>query len=219
MTSAVAASPSDSVAELLARLGDVPPRRVRLQPPPGTATEQDVLDIFARTKRLFELVDGVLVEKATGFPESLLAVAVASLLREAVKPRRLGVVVGPDAMMRLFGGWVRMPDAAFVSWARLPGRRVPAEPIPDLAPDLAVEVLSDGNTPAEMAVKRGEYFAAGTRIVWQIDPRTRTAEVFNAPDTSEKLDESQCLDGGDVVPGFTLSLRDLFAELDATPPA
>ena len=55
-------------------------------------------------------------------------------------------------------GLVRIPDVAFISWGRLPNRRVPTEPIPDLAPDLAVEVLSVGNTPGEMARKRQGLF-------------------------------------------------------------
>ena len=73
-------------------------------------------------------------------------------------------------MVWLFRGLVRIPDVAFTSWERLPGRRVPPEPIPELAPDLAVEVLSQSNTEAEMTRKRGEYFAAGVRLVWLVDP-------------------------------------------------
>jgi Uma2 family endonuclease len=116
--------------------------------------------------------------------------------------------------MRLFPGLVRIPDVAFASWDRFPERRVPSVPIPDLAPDLAVEVLSQSNTADEMARKRREHFAAGVRLVWMIDPRTRTATVFTGPDQSTALDESQALDGGDVLPGFLLPLRELFAELD-----
>jgi len=103
---------------------------------------------------------------------------------------------------------------AFVNWARIPDRRVPEAPIPDLAPDLPVEVLSESNTPGEMLRKRRDYFASGTRLVWQIDHRTRTAEVFTSPMDSIVLDESQTLEGGDVLPGFTLPLAQLFAELD-----
>ena len=91
---------------------------------------------------------------------------------------------------------------------------MPTEPVPDLAPDLAVEVLSAGNTPGEMARKRQEYFAAGVHFVWQVDPDTRTVEVFTAPDQSTVLHEAQTLAGGTVLPGFTLPLQELFGELD-----
>jgi Uma2 family endonuclease len=117
-------------------------------------------------------------------------------------------------MMRLFPGLVRIPDVAFISWERLPNRRVPTEPLPDVAPDLAVEVLRVGNTPGEMARKRQDYFASGAHLVWQVDPRTRTVEVCTAPDQSTVLHEAQILEGGTVLPGFTLALQELFAEFD-----
>ena len=208
-------APAETVADLLAYLGDIPPARIRLHPPPGTATEQDVLDVQARTDRLCELVDGVLVEKAMGFRESFLAIALSAILWGFVKPRKLGVVTGEDGMVRLASGLVRIPDVAFVSWERLPGRRIPSAPIPALAPDLAVEVLSPGNTPGEMARKRQEYFAAGVKLVWIVDPVARTVAVYTEPEQSTVWQEDQTLAGDPVLPGFTLPLRELFAELDS----
>src|SRR5206468_1626606 len=82
-------------------------------------------------------------------------------------------------------------------------------PILDRAPDLAVEVLSKGNTRAEMDRKLREYFAAGVRLVWLIDPKTRTARVHTSPEEMTRLGEGDTLDGGDVLPGFALPLRDL----------
>ena len=109
---------------------------------------------------------------------------------------------------------MRIPDVAFISWQRLPGRRVPTEPIPDLAPDLAVEVLSESNTEGEMARKRHEYFDAGVRLVWVVDPVSRTVAVYHTPDQAAVLQETQTLEGGDVLPGYVLPLKDLFDELD-----
>lgn len=204
----------ETVEDLLERLGGIAPARIRIRPPLGTATEQDVLAMVGQEKRLCELVEGVLVEKAMGFRESILAISICGFLRAFVNPRNLGLVSGPDGMMRLFPGLVRIPDAAFAAWNRFPDGRVPAAPIPDLAPDLAVEVLSEGNTEGEMTRKRGEYFAAGVRLVWLVDPVARTVTVYTAPDQSNLLTEEETLDGGDVLPGFTLALRELFAELD-----
>ena len=73
---------------------------------------------------------------------------------------------------------------------------------------------STSNTPREMARKRQEYFSAGVQLVWQIDPRMRTVEVFTASDQSTVLHETYILDGGTVLPGFSLPLQELFAELD-----
>lgn len=79
--------------------------------------------------------------------------------------RNLGLVTGEAGMMRLAPGLVRITDVPFISWERFPGRRVPTEPIPDLAPDLAVDVLSERNTEGEMSRKRREYFDAGVRLM------------------------------------------------------
>jgi Uma2 family endonuclease len=203
-----------TLADLLESLGDIPPNRVLYDPRPGTATVQDVIDMEARENRLFELVDGVLVEKAMGYRESLLAVAIAAMLREFVRAHKLGLVTGSDGTMQLFAGLVRIPDVAFVSWDRLPGKRVPKEPVPHLAPNLAVEVLSLTNTPKEMARKRREYFQAGVRLIWEVDPERRQVSVYTDPDRVTILTEADTLDGGEVLPGFTLVLRELFAELD-----
>jgi len=205
----------DSLADLLRRLGGISPSRVRLNPPPGRATEKDVLAIHAREGRLFELVDGVLVEKAMGFLESRVAVILSTLLETYAKRNGLGIVVGSDGMMRLLPGKVRMPDVAFLSWDRFPDRVLPSEPIPDLAPDLAVEVLSKGNTRAEIALKLREYFQSGVRLVWIIDPKKRLARVHTAPNHGTEISEEESLDGGDVLPGFRVSLRELFEELPA----
>lgn len=201
-----------TVAELLRRLGNVPASRVRLRPMPGTAAEADVTAAHDRDGRLCELVDGVLVEKTMGFKESEVAGLILHFLIAFVRPRHLGIVTAPDGPMRLLPGLVRIPDVAFVSWDRLPGRKRPAAAVPDLAPDLAVEVLSKGNTRAEMARKLREYFAAGTRLVWLVDPRTRTVRVHSGPRTSRRLGPGDVLDGGDVLPGFTLPLQDLFPD-------
>jgi Uma2 family endonuclease len=214
MSSAVSPPPRNTVAELLHRLGDIPPERVRMRPLPGTATEADILEVDRTEDRLCELVEGVLVEKAMGIHESFLATLLIEVLNQFVRPRNLGMVSAPDGPMRLFAGLVRIPDVGFASWDRFPGRRIPTDPIPDLVPDLAVEVLSRSNTPREMARKRREYFAAGVLLVWEVDPDTRTVNVYTGPNQFTTLGETDTLDGGTVLPGFTLSLHDLFGELD-----
>jgi Uma2 family endonuclease len=212
MSLAIEAPPKfQTVADLLHELGDIPPGRVRLRPTPGEATERDLLKPDAK---LCELIDGTLVEKTRGAVESMLTYELAMFLGAFVKRHRLGVMLGSDGMVRLMPGKVRLPDTCFISWDRLPGRKAPTEPILDLAPDLAVEVLSKGNTKAEMKRKLREYFEAGVRLVWLIDPKLRTVLVHTSPKASTKLVEGQALDGGDVLPGFALPLAELFECLD-----
>ncbi len=199
-----------TVSDLLHQLGDIPPERVRLQPTLGTATEADVVAVHDREKRLCELVDGVLVEKTMGYYESYLAATLIRLLGNFVVAHDLGIVAGADGMMRLAPGLVRIPDVSFVSWEKLPGRRLPRQAIPDLVPDLAVEVLSEGNTPREMARKLDEYFSLGVRLVWLVNPMTESTAVYTSRNQSTVLDKSATLEGGMILPDFTLPLSALF---------
>jgi Uma2 family endonuclease len=211
MAQATIAAPAiKTLADLRKRLGDIPLERIWYKPAPGTAKEKDVIEAEARENRLCELVDGTLVEKTVGFEESRVAFRLGYLINSYLEEHDLGVCVGIDGMMRIARGLVRIPDVAFIAWDSLPGRESPQEPIPKLAPDLAVEVLSEGNTKAEMARKLREYFEAGVRVVWLIDPRKPTARVYTAPERSILIRADQALDGGDVLPGFVVSLTDLF---------
>ena len=112
----------ETIGDLLRQLGDIPAWRVRLQPYPGTATEADVLRFDAHEDRLYELVDGTLVEKGMGFQESVLAAYLIIHLGNFVNPKNLGLVSGESGMMRFFAGMVRIPDVAYISWPRIPGR-------------------------------------------------------------------------------------------------
>jgi Uma2 family endonuclease len=190
MTSATVASTSiETLADLLHRLGDIPLDRIRFRPHPGTATEQDVIDAEARTGRLCELVDGTLVEKAMGYYESRLGIVLSFFLESYLEDNDLGIVVGADGMTRMEPGLVRMPDVAFYLWEHFPDRLLPAGAFLHRAPDLAVEILSPSNTEREMERKRGEYFAGGARLVWQVYPPTRRVRVYKSVDTFVELDE------------------------------
>lgn len=202
-----------TAADLVERFGAIPLNRVLQNPTPGTATEEDVVELNEHENRLCELVDGALVEKTMGFFESYLALFLAELLSAHARKHQLGIVLGADGMMRLAPGLVRIPDVSFIAWDRLPGRRVPREPIPDLAPDLAIEVISKHNTRQEMERKLQDYFTAGVRLVWYVyhSPR-REVRVYRSPTEYSVVREDETLDGGEVLPNFRLVLRDLFAE-------
>jgi Uma2 family endonuclease len=201
-----------TAVDLVDRLGAIPLDRVRTNPPPGSATERDVIEIHDRENRLCELLDGTLLEKTVGNYESNLAAILIQMLGEFVRKNDLGIVMPPDGMMRLAPGLVRLPDVSFISWDRLPGRKVPKKEIWDLAPDLAVEVISRGNTRQEMTRKLADYFSAGVRLVWYVYPVTGEVQVYEAPDKFVTLAAQNTLDGGEVLPGFRLPLSTLFAQ-------
>lgn len=206
-----------TVGDLLADLGDVPVGRIRMVPLPGTATEHDLLNVRARFGRACELIDGTLVEKTMGYGESLLALAIGHRLREYGVPRRLGIVLGEAGPLRILPHQVRMPDVCFIRYDRFPGGRLPDVQIPAVAPDLAVEVLSPENSPGEMRRKLRDCFAAGVRLVWYVDPASRTARVYTAPDRGTPLSEDDALSGGDVLSGLEIPLANLFDEAEAAP--
>jgi Uma2 family endonuclease len=202
----------ETFADLLHQLGDVPLERIRLRPAPGTATEKDVIAALdGPDKHICELVDGVLVEKAVGTKEGLLAGLIAHFLWDFLEEDDLGVVVPGDGPLRLRIGLVRVPDVSFISWDRLPGGALPDDPIAAVVPDLAVEVLSKSNTKAEMDRKLRDFFGAGVRLAWFVQPKTETALAYTSPAKVRRIGKEGSLDGGAVLPGFTLSLRELFA--------
>lgn len=192
-------------------LGQVPLDRIVFDPLPGSATEADVVRLDDHEDRLCELIDGTLVEKPMGFVESLIAMRIVHFLQAFVLPRNLGLVSGPDGMMRILSNRIRIPDVAYVSFARLPAGKVPEQPVPSLTPDLAVEVLSDSNTRKEMKKKLSEYFDSGTELVWYMDPPSRTVEVYTQPVNPLRLSETDTLTGGDVLPGFEVAVAEIFA--------
>ncbi|MBX3417648.1 MAG: Uma2 family endonuclease [Pirellulaceae bacterium] len=203
--------------ERLHDLGNIPASRVRTNPAPGTATLEDVTRIRDTERRLFELVDGTLVEKSMGWQESLLAGVLLHWLHSYLDSNRLGVATGADGMTRLFGDTVRGPDVAFVAWERMPNGQIPKDPIPDLVPNFVIEVLSTSNTYAEMSRKRREYFHAGVEVLWMVDHRARTVTVFNSSLDATVHSEDEVIDGGRVLPGWQVNIAELFARLDRQP--
>ena len=208
-----------TAADWVESLGGVPLDRIRFDPWPGTATERDLLALAEGNGPLCELIHGTLVEKTAGLPEAVAASNLGGQLGHYVKSNALGVVSGPDSTLRMRStDHIRLPDVCYFAKDRLPGGVLPREAVPTLAPDLAVEVLSAANTRREMAQKLAEYFGSGTRLVWFVDPPTRTVAVYHGPgEPTRVLGDADALDGEDVVPGFTMAVADLFLNLPDAP--
>jgi Uma2 family endonuclease len=199
--------------DFLRALGGIPLSRVLFNPAPGTATEIDLHEANDRgTAALCELVDGTLVEKPVGYEEGLIALAIAAALRTFVRKHKLGIVNGPDGTIRMSSENIRLPDVSFVAADDLPGRKRPKQRAPKLPPTLAIEVISAGNTKAEMRRKSGEYFESGARLVWLVYPRTKTVTVFDSASKAprEILHLKDVLSGENVVPGFSMPVADVF---------
>ena len=201
----------ETLADLMDRLGNVPLARIRLHPFPGTAAVADVVRLCDREpKCLCELVDGVLVEKVMGHQESRLAVRLIFELQNFLNTHDLGILAGADGPHQILADQVRFPDVAFIAYDRIPEHANPATPVPNWIPNLAVEVLSAGNTRAEMSRKLRDYFEAGVELVWYVDPSDRTVRVYHSPEAVVMLTEADDLDGEQILPGFRLNIRDWF---------
>ena len=190
-----------------------PIARIRVSPTPGTATEQDILDVERQTGQICELIDGTLVDKVMASLESMLAAEIIIHIGAYLQIHDLGIVLGADGYLKVLPDQVRAPDVSFIRWERFPDRKLPKAAIYDVAPDLAVEVLSESNTAAEMNRKLRDYFRAGTGMVWYVDPPTRTARSYVAVRKWNRYRPGNSLSGGDVLPGFALSLAKLFARV------
>jgi Uma2 family endonuclease len=201
-------------SELVSDIGNIPTDRILHDPRPGTATIDDAVRMHNLGHKC-ELVDGTLVEKAMGWQESLIAAVLIEMLGGFARTQNLGVVVGADGFIELFPSLVRAPDVAYFSWDRLPNNRIPMARIPAIVPDLAIEVLSLGNTRAEMARKMREYFHAGVRQVWMVDLRERTVAVYTSTTTHVQVFACDAkLTATDILPGLEVDLAVVFAELD-----
>lgn len=196
----------ENVAELIDRFGGIPPNRIRMTPLPGTATEDDLNSPLGRH---CELLDGTLVEKAMGSKEGFFGMTLARLIGNHVEAHSLGVVLGGDGEIRLGPGLVRKPDVTFIPWDSFPGGGIPDEVFWTVAPGLIVEVLSPWNTVKEIDRKLAEFFAVGCRLAWVVDPATRTARVYTSAKRFKLLDDGGVLDGGRVLPGFSVPLADV----------
>ena len=196
----------------LQSLGDVPLERVVFDPWPGFASDTDLIRfVDGSEKRLCELIDDTLVEKSVGSVESYVAALLSTYLNNFILPRKLGAVFDADTMMRVHSKRVRLPDVSFVRRERLKPTLSEWDTIFDGSPDLAVDVISRGNPRAEMEQKLREYFSAGTLLVWYIYPKSQSISIYTSVSAEpDVLSVDDTLTGGDVIPGFSLRVGDLF---------
>jgi Uma2 family endonuclease len=204
-----------TIADVQERLGHIPESRILSFPAPGTATVQDLLDGSVTGDRLYELVDGILVEKAVGYREGGLGMWIGTLINLYLLENNLGYAAGADGMIRFKLDLVRMPDVSFIRWDSVEDPdeiENPAGAFLEYPPDLAVQVLSPGNTRREMEIKLEEYAKAGVKLVWYVDPERREVDVFPKANAKRKktVGVGGTLDGGDVLPGFALPAAKIF---------
>jgi Uma2 family endonuclease len=160
-----------------------------------------------------ELVRGELIEMSpAGYEHGRLAAEIGGILRDFVKPRTLGAITGAETGFYIERNpdTVRAPDVAFIGSARLPTKKLSG--YFDGPPDLAVEILSPSDRSGEVLAKVQEWLHAGCKTVWVVDPETETIAVHVSKDHSFLLTLSDILSGGEVLPEFSIIVRDIFGE-------
>ena len=178
---------------------------------PALLTAEDLLRLSGEGVR-GELIRGVLHETmSTGLKHGRIVMKLGALLMNFILPRALGTLVGSDSgvLLERDPDTVREPDLAFTSAERLP-IDADIDGYSEVVPDLVVEVVSPGDQPHEVADKIAMWLSHGVRLVWVVRPDSRTIEVHRAAADVQTLEESDMLDGLDVLPGFSCSVSAVF---------
>jgi len=179
---------------------------------PDVTTAEELLQLPSGRWR-YELVRGQLrVMTLAGHVHGRIAARIAGRLFAFVEANRLGVTYAAETgfMLSRAPDTVRAPDASFVSSGRLSAILVPSLSYLQGAPDLAVEVMSPSDRPARVAEKTEEWLAAGCRAVVVLNPATRSATIHRPGGSVERLDSDRDLSVSEVLPGWSVSLSDLF---------
>lgn len=165
-----------------------------------------------RGKCRYELVKGELFEMPpAGGRHGSVAMRTGALLSVHARANQLGEVFAAETgfILRRDPDTVRAPDACFIARDRMPEGGMPTGYF-EIMPDLAVEVLSPKDRAGEVRGKVEEWIRAGVRLVWVINPATRSAMVYGSSSGPQEVTEGGSLEGAEVVPGFTCQLRELF---------
>jgi Uma2 family endonuclease len=171
------------------------------------ATEDD-LRATPRDGRKYELVDGAIVVSPAGTRHGEVSMRLGSRLLAFVEKHGLGHVFDSSTGFRLPGGNVRSPDVSFVAKGHFKEERAPDD-FADVAPDLAVEVVSPEDRARAVLDKVGEYLQGGVRLVWMIDPKKGETAIYRSLTDVRKLKPTDSLEGEDVLPGFRCALTEI----------
>jgi Uma2 family endonuclease len=164
----------------------------------------------------YEIINGELIDMGnSGALHGYVCSTLMILLGGYVRQHNLGAMLDSSTAFKMKNGNKRSPDIAFFAKERLQGIAVLPSGYLEGAPDLAVEVLSPGNTVEEINDKLTEYFDNGSRLVWVINPTQHYVLVYRSAQEPDRLLKGKdSLDGEEVIPGFTLAIADLFQKLD-----
>jgi Uma2 family endonuclease len=174
-------------------------------------TTKEFLEFCERPEnsgRIFELIEGEVVEKMPSFVPSEIGVTIGYYIKGYVLEHPIGYVAGADGGYLMPNGDVYNPDVGYISKEHLPEKPARAAPVP---PDMAVEVKTPTDDKRTMRRKADKSLEAGTRLIWLVFPDEHIVEVYLPDQDVQTVEIEGTLDGSDVLPGFKLAVKDIFA--------
>lgn len=189
---------------------------IRMATPTGTRvwTWQEALTLADGDR--YEVINGELRERKMSLRSSSIAGRIVQLLLNWADEGHPGTVAGSDGGYTIFPwapGDVRMPDASYISLARMP--ETPERGWGDVAPEFAAEVVSPNDQVQDAEDKAEDYIRAGVELVWVVVPSTRSVHVWRADGTRSVLRDGERLTGEAVLPGFEVDVTNLFGPRSA----
>ena len=176
--------------------------------PPTRITPDDLLQL--ENEGLFELVGGQLVEKKMGLLANATTMLIGYHLMGFIRRSNAGVLASEQSIQCFpqDPDLIRRPDICFIETER--ARSLPDEGHVRIAPDLAIEVTSPNDTIDEFEEKLADYRSAGIKLVWEVNPRFRFVQIHRPNRSVERPEEGDTLTGEQVLPGFSIPVKDLF---------
>ncbi len=171
------------------------------------AVEDKIID---REKQV-ELVDGEEeIKNMSGAKAGGIALRLGAEIWYFARDKQLGRVYGADTMFTV-GKNERMPDVAFVSSKKIPKKGEPLKKW-NFAPDIAIEVISPNDVYDKIFDKLNDYFNAGVKQVWLVEPRFERIRIYKSPNESSTLQKDDDLTCEDILPNFKLPLTNIFID-------
>ena len=157
----------------------------------------------------YELVDGEVVVSPAGMLHGEIATNIVRIIATYLDDHPIGKVYGDNVGLIFPTGNLRSPDVFFVRTEKLPGGKSPST-FGELVPDLAVEVLSPGDSPRYVANKIGEYLECGVPLVWVVDPGAQTVTAYRSLTSIQQFNANDTISAEPILPGFSCLVSRFF---------
>jgi Uma2 family endonuclease len=179
---------------------------------PPTMTVEEFYKLHGSESNI-DLIRGQIVRyPMPGAKHGSVCINAGAIIREFVKPNKLGRVMGNDTLIRISGDTSRGADVCYLGYSKLPPEQKLPEGVLEIAPDLVIEVRSPSDLWTDALGKMLDYLRVGVPVVVILDPKTESASVFRSGTRQQTFEKNQTLSIPDVLPGFEVPVARFFEE-------